>query len=338
MLTWVGNMTDQVHRLAVVGSLRDVLRALECEKDDWEAGSDLGSPQSLSAAPSTALVTRLEHLPSSDDEVFAAGWRDRLEHWSPAAVMAMAVPVMGLLFFASLFATPTGAEWDWDGRSEVKLEKTNGGAANVTGEQKPQGSGIRAFAMLGQRALTARAADLFRPISSSSLSAEPVFTVRPGETVSLPFSVTDSGTVPEGAKVFVRGVPEYAALSAAEPQADGTWAVPVDRLGDVKLTAYALPAEQSNELTGELRSPGGEVLGRASTTLTAAQAPSVAPIVGSEPSAQPAEPAGSEGVTVTVPLPGTQILTFQDPGQSPAGGAPGWMQPWNGSALSGGGF
>jgi len=352
-------MTDQGGQLAVYGSLRDVLRALDRDDDDLAPVAVTGRASTYSEAPgsSTALVSRLERLPatrriaaSEPEEMPTVRWRDRMEYWRPGPALAMVIPAMGMLFAGSLLIAPApNAEWAWAALNEVILE---GAGASGSAEGKQPVSGIQAFAVLGQRALTAGPGHRSEILAAYGLSAQPVVEARPGETVDLPFDLSSTEPLPSGAKLIIRGVPENAALSSAEPQADGNWAVPADRISEVKLTAYALPTRQSHELVAELRSQSGDLLARATTKLTAAPEPSLAPAVVIAPSGGSSQvrpqqrPAAttSDWAAVTVPAPTPRLMAVQGtlpPAESapseqrPVRETPEWMQPWNRSALGG---
>jgi len=350
-------MTDQGDQLAVYGSLRDILRAIDQDDDGFPDDSRLvpatgaGSAglSAVSTRGSTALVSRIERLPATggrkfDDDIGGPKWRDRIGSWVPGTAFAMAIPVMGTLFAGSLLIAPVpNAEWAGAALNEVWLEEVAPAPFTLaaSAEVNHRDTGIQAFAMLGQRALSAIAGEQPKALAAYGLTAEPVVEVRPGETVKLPFRIS-STDLPAGTELIIRGVPENAALSSAEPKADGHWAVPIDKVSEVKLTAYALPTLQSHELVAELRAQSGELLARATTKLVSTAAPSTAPAVAAVQQQQRPSIKTPDWATITAQPEVPQALGIQDPSQSaePAGSEqktemPEWMQPWNRSALGG---
>lgn len=157
-------MTDQGDQLAVHSSFRDVLRALEREEDDWTPDAVWASRPASAAARGNPLVPRSERLPdmdsldTEDDDEGAAGWWDRIARWSPAIVMAMAVPTMALLFFASDLGGPIGgADRDAAPQDVVSLDDPAG--------KLQLRDGVQAFASLGQRAFALGAGDLNQAVA-----------------------------------------------------------------------------------------------------------------------------------------------------------------------------
>ena len=360
-------MADQGQQVAVYGSLRDVLRALEQEDDDdlithWSP--DFGRSDRAGAGPK-AVLAEVEHRPIIDggslhatDGVAPLRWLRRIDLGSASASLGMAVPVLGLIFAGALLFGPL-PESDW--ASAALSVPTALTPESPAGLQRLE-DGVAAFALLGSRALAG--GDQPSVHAGLQLAAKPEVAPRPGETVDLPFTIANATALPQGAGLIVRGLPENVALSAAEPQPDGGWVVPIDRAADVKLTAYALPARPSQELVAELQSGTGAVLARATTKLNAAAEPgehsqavaqaepSPAPApavmaVSTEPPAQRAKRRSSSAVSswvATVSQPAESQLTAasqSEPaapatgGQSPEREKPEWMQPWNRSALGG---
>lgn len=326
----MGDMTD--HQVAICGSLRDVLRALERDEHGLLPPASESSQRSYlwPASRSVPSASEVERLPAPDetDDVPASRWRDRSAFW-PGTVLAMAVPVVGMLFAGLLLLAPTpDADWARAALNDLWLDEAVASApllpAALAGDLQP--TGLQAFAALGQRALGASALDQAQAPARRGpygLSAKPAIEMRAGETVDLAFGIKDADRLPHGARLIIRGVPENAALSSAEPQADGSWAAPVGRAGEVRLTAYALPAEQSRELVAELRTEAGELLASTTTRLTALPEP----------------PLAAGWATATTPSEAPQVATVRDTGH-PIESAPGaqrptpeWMQPWNRSAL-----
>lgn len=335
-------MTDQGDQLAHYGSLRDVLRAIDQDDDDFadisgSAPFSVAGSASLGAAPvmSTALVSRIERLPAIDglgsgepDELPPMRWRDR--SWVPGTALAMAVPVMGTLFAGSLLIAPVpNADWARAALNEIWIEEPVLTLAN-SAENDLADTGIQAFAVLGQRALSASDGHLAPATAGYGLSAKPVIEARPGETIDLPFSISGA-ELPAGTKLIIRGVPENAALSSAEPQADGNWSVPIDRVSEVKLTAYALPIQQGHDLVAELRTEAGELLAHATTKLISVGEASTAPVA-----------AISDWATVMSAPAVPHAIAVQKASQpvGPPSGeqsreTPDWMQPSKRSALGG---
>ena len=341
----VGSMTDQGDQLAHYGSLRDVLRAIDQDEDDFAGieGSAFFSGAggaSFGAAPvtSTALVSRIERLPAIDglgsgeaDEMPPMRWRDR--SWVPGTALAMAVPVMGTLFAGSLLIAPVpNADWARAALNEIWIEQPAPELFTLanSAEGNLPDTGIQAFAVLGQRALTASDGHLAQATAGYGLSAKPVIEARPGETIDLPFSISGAER-PAGTKLILRGVPENAALSSAEPQADGNWAVSIDRVSEVKLTAYALPIQQGHDLVAELRTEAGELLAHATTKLISVGDASTAPVAAiADWATIMSAPAAPQAIAVQKASHPVEPSASEQSRETPE-----WVQPSKRSALGG---
>ncbi|MCL4768261.1 MAG: hypothetical protein KJZ80_18735 [Hyphomicrobiaceae bacterium] len=299
-------MTDQGTQVAVQGSLRDVLRALESEEDDlMPLGGILSGGLQMARSTQTAPLHRVESrspavVLGAEEPEPALRWRNLIDlraTRTTALAFGMAAPVTIMLFAGTLMVAPSPkSEWARSALNEVWFEDASSpgsrAPAPTAGASSPE-RGVQAFAMLGRRVLAAGiVSPLHSPPAVYSLSARDTVEVWPGETVALPFEVAGADSLPAGARLIVRGLPEFAALSSAEPQADGSWALPVERAPGAKLTAYALPTLDGHELIAELRSGGGELLARASTRLRPQPETRLEPAVATTPAAGSSAPGG----------------------------------------------
>lgn len=272
-------MTDQADRQAVHGSLRDLLRALERDGDDWTSNTKWeGPPRSGGILPSLRSDDSPEQHAKGDVD-WMAHWWDWIGQWSPAAVMSLVVPVMGLLFFSALLAAPTGANW---GKVQ-RLDAASDQPAHSGQEPASQNGVVQAFAMLGQRA--------FSIAPNEPMTSEEARNGQKSEDiVALPFAETSEGLLLPASEIEEQLPPPNAEMSAAQ--------------------------------------------------LTTASEPSVMPaasVPASPPRSRPKEIGSGWMAAITVPVPGTQVLTIQDPQQSQSAGSTwasqDWLQPWNHSSL-----
>jgi hypothetical protein len=114
--------------------------------------------------------------------------------------------------------------------------------------------------------------------------------------VPFPIRVAPTGAVPRGSFVRVRGVPPTAALSEGHSIAPGSWAIPLQALGDLKITLPAT-AEGRADVLVSLVAVDGSVVAEVKSTLIVAPprspagAPLPAPADHSGPAARVAVPA-----------------------------------------------
>ena len=262
-------------------SLRDVLRAIELDEQHHMPLPNVhnaADEQKRMLAPLTpSVVSRLGDVadpeaPDDWDEIesdrVSVWWSNRIgfSMFAVAAVGASFIAPVAIMVLAGsivIAPSPNGA-WAVASLDEVKFDKPGASAPMATDKQTEiRQAGfvrIQGFAGLWQ-SLTS---DAPPPRLSTKLTIE----ANPGETVALPIHIESTEPLPTSASLVVRGVPEFASLSAAEPQSDGSWRVPIPGARDVKLTAYAQPA-RDQELTIELQDSGGEVVSRASTLFKA---------------------------------------------------------------------
>ena len=263
-------------------SLRDVLRAIELDEQHHmplpNVHNNAADEQKRMLAPLTpSVVSRLGDVadaeaPDDWDEIesdrVSVWWSNRIgfSMFAVAAVGASFIAPVAIMVLAGsivIAPSPNGA-WAVASLDEVKFDKSAASAPMATDKQTEiRQAGfvrIQGFAGLWQ-SLTS---DAPPPRLSTKLTIE----ANPGETVALPIHIESTEPLPTSASLVVRGVPEFASLSAAEPQSDGSWRVPIPGARDVKLTAYAQPA-RDQELTIELQDSGGEVVSRASTLFKA---------------------------------------------------------------------
>lgn len=289
-------MTDQADRPAVHSSLRDLLRALEKESDDWTSDAGWKGPQPLQVTSGALPAPQSECLPDPESEA-PAGWmadlRDRVGHWSPAAVMAVVVPVMGLLFFSALISAPTGADWRW----AATLKESAGPSDTAT--PAPHHDGLEAFARLGRRAFTVGAEDLYRPVASSELPVEPASTPDSEQPFAQPAAVaaSDGQVLPATPAELLAGKPN---APDPEPMA-------------VKVKTSSERAQPAAQATAPVTSARGHA--RPKEIGSGWVATVTAPLPG----------------TQILTIQGAH----QQQSAPPALATPEWMQPWNRSALGG---
>lgn len=271
-------------------SLRDVLRAIELDEKHHMplpiAPNPSDEPKHSSAPLTPPVVSRLGDIADAeapDDwedmeaEGVSAWWSNRIgfSMFAAAAVGASFIaPVAIMVLAGSIVITPSqNGAWAVASLDTIKFDEKAAPASlpmDQQGDVRQAGfMRIQGFAGLWQ----SLAGDAPQPRLSTKLTIE----ASPGETVALPIHIESAQPLPSTASLVVRGVPEFAALSAAEPQQDGSWRVPIPAARDVKLTAYAQPT-QDQELTIELQDAGGQVVSRASTVFKAGEAPVVAAI------------------------------------------------------------
>ncbi len=365
-------MTIRGTHLTADSSLREILRGIELEDDDPlpPSGVNPADRPQIQTAPGTALVCRDEDFPESRisgaeasalraarGEAYLSRMNFRRVGFGVGATAILST----LLLCGSQFILPTSPEPDVaDSRlsdvlhaSSRQLSFTSGAFAAATVPETPGTSdphmGVHAFAALGQKVLLNDEGDILRRPTVVTLAAKEVIAARPGETVELPFEVKGADSLAAGTTLVIQGVPENAALSAAEPQGDGVWTLPIEQAADVKLTAYTLPAGTGENLVAELRSPEGEVLARTTTRLLASgpQMPGAAAaesragkkqVFGSK--SRPAPATVSEWATVAV-VPKSAKTAAQEPAETvarsdePPRETPEWLADGSRSALGG---
>lgn len=299
---------DQGTHVAAHGSLREILRAIELDDDDQLLlpGLDPEDRSAIQPSTGTALVCRYERLPASEgmavndtssfqSTAHETRWRDRIfGDRRVGSGIAVAGSLSALLIAGSLFLLPAPeAEWARATLDDLWLEAarsqmafaseisaaTGAPAATTPAESAESNGGIKAFAALGQRILSSSAHEVPGVPTAYTLAVRKTVEAHPGGIVDLPFDVNGADRAPAGTVLIVRGVPENAALTAAEPLGDGTWAVSLEKVRNVKLTTYAVPAGEDRKLIAELHSAGGEVLARASTRMMFAEPPSLTPAI-----------------------------------------------------------
>ncbi len=270
-------------------SLRDVLRAIELDEQHHmplPIANNTSDEQKRALAPLTpSVVSRLGDVadaeaPDDWDEIesdrVSVWWSNRIgfSMFAVAAVGASFIAPVAIMVLAGsivIAPSPNGA-WAVASLDEIKFDRSSPASATDKQAEIRQAGFVRiqGFAGLWQ-SLTS---DAPPPRLSTKLTIE----ASPGETVALPIHIESAEPLPTSASLVVRGVPEFASLSAAEPQSDGSWRVPIPGARDVKLTAYAQPA-RDQELTIELQDSDGEIVSRASTLFKAgSDAPVVAAI------------------------------------------------------------
>ncbi len=301
-------MSSRGKHVTASSSLREILRGIELEEDDPMPLPGIGPadwPQTQTT-PGTALVCRNEGLPVSRvREAEAAGLPGAAGGEQPSGTSLRRVGfgigttalLSSLLLCGSLFVMPTQsgpdlADADLDGFRRATSSSQLSFASEAfaaAAEPDPAGTvdphtGVQAFAAIGHKAILSDADTVPNMPIVVTLAAKESVAAHPGETVDLAFDIKGADALAAGTTLVILGVPENAALSAAEPQGDGVWTLPVNQAADVKLTAYTLPASTIENLVAELRSPEGEVLARATTRLLA-QEPSVSgpAVAGSRP-------------------------------------------------------
>jgi hypothetical protein len=366
-------MTIPGTHVTVHTSLREILRGIELEDDDPlpPCGVEPADrPPIQRTTPGTALVGRDEVFPESGiggaveralRAALGEGHAHRTRIQRAGVGIAATAILSTLLLCGSQFILPTSLEPD---AAESRLSDVSHASSSQwafasaafaaateseTQEDSDLGMGVPAFAALGQKVLRDEEGDISRPPTVVTLAARETVAARPGETVDLPFEVKGADALAAGTTLVIQGVPENAALSAAEPQGDGVWTVPIEQAADVKLTAYALSTGTSENLVAELRSPEGEVLARTTTRLLASgpQVPGAAvaesrpgdkPVSGSE--ARPASATVSEWATVAVVPKSSKAAaeqrteTVARSDESPRE-APEWLTDGSRSALGG---
>ncbi len=303
-------------------SLREVLRAIEQDEKDHmplpnvaiPAGEDKRSiiplaPPVVSRLGDVADADAPHDWDDIDAERVSPWWSNRIG-FSAFAIAAVGAsfmaPVAIMVLAGSIVITPLpSGDWAVASLDDVKFDSHSAGAvpaAEKTGEIRQAGfARIQGFAGLWH-ALTK---DAPPPRLSTKLTIE----AGPGETVALPIHIESSGPLPSNANLIVRGVPEFAALSSAEPQQDGTWRVAIPSAGDVKLTAYAHPV-RDQELTFELQGSDGQVVTRASTLFKAGSEPPAAEVAAIEPALAVETAAAPTGATVLPETPARKpVLT-----------------------------
>jgi hypothetical protein len=299
-------MTEQGTRVVVYGSLRDILRAIDEEDELWPDEERELEWTADRLSSSTALVARYDQLPAEapgdlgkhnkfeQDDTPTENNRSAVAAfcWSPRLTMVMAAGVgalcAGLPFlelpavnwsslahqvgpknvtvqaelskpFAVKPAALAETRLSWQEVSQSNLEKVQRLAA-LAEAAKP----VLVSMMVGDVREGPVVPDM---PAIYALTTKQVIDTAPGETVDLPFEVSGIDQLPSGARIVLTGVPEHAALSAGEPQADGTWVVPAEQAGEVKLTTYALPGQEQRKLTAELRAADDALLARTTTLL-----------------------------------------------------------------------
>lgn len=355
-------MKSQGTEVAVYGTLRDVLRALEQDESD---GSGHSSWHEVQVSRRSVVVSPAEGFSAADfvdsesGDQQALTWQERLVSKAlrigpGIRASAVAAPMAFMLSAAVLCLAPAStSEWAGldgtrlaDGGIQVSIAppanagdglhpsvaivSADGGElgsiepATAEGTEPP--TGFQAFAMIGERVLAAAVAPAQAAPPVYTMAMKESIETRPGEAVDLAFEIAGAASLPSDARLIVRGVPENASLSAAEPQQDGSWVIPIEKAGEVKLTAQALPKPQSHQLVAELRSGQGELLARATIWLT-----SPASVAAARKSRPQPRSATSEWATFAVAEPASETAAKEE---SAAKEKPEWMQ-WNRSALGG---
>lgn len=306
----------------VESSLRDVLRAIEQDENGNMPLPIVTTPteeQKHSVAPQMLVVSRLGDVADAnapdewddfDAEPVSSWWSNRIGFgtFAVAAVGAsFLAPVAVMMLAGSIVIAPLpSGEWTVASLDDIQFEKHGVGAAKEA--EKPTEIRQAGFPRIQEFAglwhsLTAEPP---APRLSTKLSVE----ANPGETVALPIHIENAGGLSPSAALIVRGVPEFASLSAAEPQTDGAWRVPLSAAGDLTLTAYARPA-RDQELVMELVTPEGSVMARASTVLKA----------GPEPVAEVAAVATMPPPAITASLPVKKETPALQPDNRPSAAA-----------------
>ena len=95
--------------------------------------------------------------------------------------------------------------------------------------------------------------------------------------VPFPIRIAPTGAVPRGSFVRVRGMPPTAALSEGHSIAPGSWAIPLQALGDLKITLPATAEGRTDVLVSLVAVDGSEVAEVRSTLIVAPPQPPAGP-------------------------------------------------------------
>jgi hypothetical protein len=296
-------MTDE--RLAEGDtSLRDLLRAIERAEKEHMPLPPVGMPaeEPVRSAPVMPVLSRLgdspEAAPAAPQQFFEPVFTST-RWWERVGVNATAVAAFSIgmvapaavVVLAGSMVMASSPNADWASASLDKIQFDRARQPEVAGSLKSADVHQAGFLRIeGFTDLWQKLANGENQKPAPRLSTKLAIDAVPGMTVAMPIQIEGLDARMTNVRLIVRGVPEFASLTAAEPLPDGSWHVPLASAQDVMVTAYARSA-QDHELTIELQSAEGAVLASATTVLKPAAEQSVPETVArADPTHQTAAP------------------------------------------------